>query len=202
MNKHYLKYKEYQKNYHLKNKEKRLKYQRENCLKNKEKIRENQKEYRKTEKFKQKHKEYYLKNKESFKNNHSNYLQKNRKKWNKYLSNYINNRLKTDPDFKLRANLRKRLSRALKGKIKADTTINLIGCSREYLIKYIESQFDDEMSWSAYLESLIHIDHIIPCTSFDLTKEEEQRKCFHYSNLQPLWANDNKSKGNRVMASS
>ena len=56
------------------------------------------------------------------------------------------------------------------------------------------------MSWSAYLENLIHIDHIIPCSSFDLTKEEEQRKCFHYSNLQPLWARDNIIKGNKIMA--
>ena len=70
------------------------------------------------------------------------------------------------------------------------------------LINYIESQFDDEMSWSAYLSGGIHIDHIIPCSHFDLTKEEEQRKCFHYSNLQPLWAFDNISKGNKIMASS
>jgi ribosomal protein L40E len=35
------------------------------------------------------------------------------------------------------------------------------------------------------------MDHIIPCISFDLTKEEEQRKCFHYTNLRPLWAVDN-----------
>ena len=179
------------KEYRKKNKEKILRFQREY--------------YRKThilsntKKIYKDSKEYYKKNKESFKINHNNYIQRNRKKWNKYISNYINNRLKTNPDFKLRANLRKRLSRALKGKIKADTTMNLVGCSRKYLINYIESQFDDEMSWSAYLESSIHIDHIIPCSSFDLTNEEEQRRCFHYSNLQPLWARDNKSKGNRIV---
>jgi hypothetical protein len=42
-----------------------------------------------------------------------------------------------------------------------------------------------------------HIDHILPCASFDLTKEEEQRKCFHYTNLQPLWAKDNMIKGSK-----
>ncbi len=130
---------------------------------------------------------------------HNNYIEKNREKWNKYISNYINNKIKTDPKFKLTVNLRKRLVRALKGIIKSDTTMNLVGCSREYLINYIESQFDDEMSWSAYLENKIHIDHILPCSSFDLTKEEEQRKCFNYTNLQPLWARDNISKGNKIM---
>ncbi len=133
------------------------------------------------------------------KEKHKEYINKNREKWNKYMSNYINNKIKTDPQFKLTVNLRKRLVRALKGIIKSDTTMNLVGCSREYLINYIESQFDDEMSWSAYLENKIHIDHILPCSSFDLTKEEEQRKCFNYFNLQPLWARDNISKGAKLV---
>jgi len=42
-----------------------------------------------------------------------------------------------------------------------------------------------------------HIDHIIPCCKFNLSKDEEQRKCFHYSNLQPLWASDNMKKGGK-----
>jgi hypothetical protein len=43
-----------------------------------------------------------------------------------------------------------------------------------------------------------HIDHIIPCASFDLTKPEQQRQCFHYTNLQPLWAFENLSKGSKI----
>ena len=45
----------------------------------------------------------------------------------------------------------------------------------------------------------IHIDHILPCASFDLTDSKEQKKCFHYSNLQPLWAEDNLRKGDRLL---
>lgn len=69
---------------------------------------------------------------------------------------------------------------------------DIVGCSYEELIKHIESQFKDGMCWERFSE--IEIDHIKPCCSFDLTKEEEQRKCFHYSNLQPLWIWDHQKK--------
>jgi len=52
------------------------------------------------------------------------------------------------------------------------------------------------MSWNNHGEW--HIDHIKPCTSFDLSKLSEQKKCFHYKNLQPLWAKDNLSKGAKI----
>lgn len=54
------------------------------------------------------------------------------------------------------------------------------------------------MSWKKYLEGGIHIDHKIPCKLFDLTKPEEQKKCFHYTNLQPLWELDNLRKGSSL----
>lgn len=84
---------------------------------------------------------------------------------------------------------------ALKGKLKSENTINLLGCSVESLMNYIESQFDDEMSWLNYGQW--HIDHIVPCHRFDLSKEEEQRKCFNYSNLRPLWASDNQRRAKK-----
>ena len=49
------------------------------------------------------------------------------------------------------------------------------------------------MSWENHGDW--HVDHIRPCCSYDLTIEEEQKKCFHYTNLQPLWAEENLSKG-------
>jgi hypothetical protein len=65
---------------------------------------------------------------------------------------------------------------------------------------HLESQFKEGMSWSNYgkqkdnrLDSW-EIDHIIPISTFDLTDEDQQRKCWHYTNLQPLWAIDNLQK--------
>ena len=65
------------------------------------------------------------------------------------------------------------------------------------LIKHLESTFKIGMSWDK--RSLMHVDHINPCSNFDLTKSEEQDKCFHYTNLQMLWAKENLSKSDKVL---
>ena len=61
-------------------------------------------------------------------------------------------------------------------------------------------QFTEDMSWEAFRDGKIHIDHIVPCFAFDLTDEAEQKRCFHYTNLQPLWAKENLRKGTRTDA--
>jgi len=71
--------------------------------------------------------------------------------------------------------------------------LDLLGCTVEELRAHLEKQFKRGMSWSNY--GRWHIDHIRPCASFDLTDPEQQRICFHYSNLQPLWAEENMRKG-------
>jgi len=83
-------------------------------------------------------------------------------------------------------------------KIKSDTFANLLGCTLEFFISHIESKFKKDMTWENKGVFGWHIDHIIPCASFDLTKPSEQKKCFHYTNLQPLWAYDNLSKGSKL----
>ena len=70
--------------------------------------------------------------------------------------------------------------------------MKLVGCSIEKLKQHLESQFKEGMTFSNY--GKWHIDHIRPCTSFDLSKLDEQYKCFHYTNLQPLWAEENLRK--------
>jgi hypothetical protein len=98
----------------------------------------------------------------------------------------INTYYVTNPNFKLRKLLSYRIWVVLKGVKKADTTKNLTGCSMQQLKKHLESQFKKEMNWENH-GKIWEIDHILPCNSFDLTDEEQQKKCFHYSNLQPLF---------------
>lgn len=76
--------------------------------------------------------------------------------------------------------------------------MELLGCTIEYFKIHIEQQFVDGMNWGNQGRFGWHIDHIIPCSRFDLTKESEQRKCFHYSNMQPLWGQDNLRKSNKL----
>jgi len=102
-------------------------------------------------------------------------------------------RLNNDPKARIVENLRRRTRAVLEGTNKSDNTLALIGCSPEKLKLYLETKFEDGMSWDNYGDW--HIDHIKPCCSFDLTKESEQRACFNYKNLQPLWAKDNLRKG-------
>jgi hypothetical protein len=78
---------------------------------------------------------------------------------------------------------------------KSGTSEWLLGCSIIEFRQHLEKQFVNGMKWENYGEW--HIDHIIPCSSFDLSKIDEQKKCFHYTNQQPLWKIDNLRKGNR-----
>lgn len=95
--------------------------------------------------------------------------------------------------YRLERNLRHRVYKAIRGNSKSKPTLELLGCTVEEVKVHLEDQFWAGMSWENYGEW--HIDHIKPCAKFDLTKPEEQQKCFHYTNLQPLWAEHNLSKG-------
>ena len=86
---------------------------------------------------------------------------------------------------------------ALKGSYKAAPSLKLTGApSWEFVWEHLKSTFKEGMTRDNH-GSVWHIDHIIPCSSFDLTKPEEQQKCFHYTNLQPLWALENLKKGRK-----
>ena len=94
--------------------------------------------------------------------------------------------------------MRVRINRALNGEDKSASTRELIGADPEFVKKHLESQFEEGMSWDNNTNDGWHKDHIIPCASFDLSDPEQQKKCFHWSNLQPLWAKDNLSKGAKL----
>ena len=105
--------------------------------------------------------------------------------------------LKSDPVHILTQRLRYRLKKVLKytGTKKTLSAIRLVGCSSSELLAHIQSTFKPGMTWEN--RRMWHVDHIKPCAAFDLTDVEQQKQCFHYTNLQALWAEENMSKGKK-----
>ncbi len=137
--------------------------------------------------------EYKLKNKDKYikwRKENVDKVREQRRIWG-------NKKAATDISYRIKRNIRTRIRCALKpnNAYKVDKSQNLLGCSIEFFKKYIESLFTEGMDWDKFMSADIEIDHIKPCAKFDLVNEEEQRKCFHYSNCQPLWWWDNNKKG-------
>lgn len=116
-----------------------------------------------------------------------------------YINNYNRRERKNNKNYRLKNNCRNRINEALRnvGLRKSERTAKLIGCPIEELKTYLESKFREGMSWDNHSLHGWHIDHIRPCSSFNLSDPEQQKACFHYSNLQPLWAKENLSKGDK-----
>lgn len=154
-------------------------------LANAEKIRRQQKKYR------QEHREVVRASNRCW-------VEKNRDHALAYGRNYNRTRRKKPEGVaRVRATLRHRIHMALRAQHshKTSRTTELIGCSIEHLRLWLTFYFQPGMLWSNYGEW--HIDHTRPCASFDLTDLAQQKECFHYTNLQPLWAQDNLKKGKR-----
>ena len=107
---------------------------------------------------------------------------------------YENKKYANNLNYRIAKCLRCRFHKALSRDQKSDRATAMIGCTIERLRNHLEAQFTDGMSWENYGKNGWHVDHIRPCASFDLTDPEQQRQCFHYTNLQPLWATDNMRK--------
>jgi 5-methylcytosine-specific restriction endonuclease McrA len=88
---------------------------------------------------------------------------------------------------------------ALKNNAKAGHTVELLGCSIEDLRSHLEQQFTPGMTWDNYGVHGWQIDHIIPLSYFNLSDPEQQKRAWHYTNLQPLWAVDNIRKSNKII---
>lgn len=112
----------------------------------------------------------------------------NREKNNKQKAKQRAIQRATNHEFKLLESMRSRVWHALKGAKKSDRTINLVGCTIKELRVYIENLWTNNMSWENYRHSGWHVDHIVPCCQFNLADPEQQKICFHYTNLRPLWA--------------
>lgn len=145
-----------------------------------------------SEKYKQKCKNWSSNNRDKIYETQKIWRENNRDYFRKQQREYKSTKRRTDIVFKITSNLRNRVRKAVKGISKSKTTIRLLGCSIEDFKLHIESQFQLGMTWENYGQW--ELDHIKPCCSFDLTKEDEQLVCFHYSNIQPLWKKDHRIK--------
>jgi hypothetical protein len=151
--------------------------------------------------YNQKNKEKVSGIKQKYVDNNKEKVKKSKKEWfdknPEYQNNWSHIKSKTDIIFKLKKNMRSRLGLFLNLKkiTKNNKTFNIIGCSPEFLKEYLETQFVNNMSWGNRNEW--HIDHIIPLSS--AKTEEEIYKLCHYTNLQPLWAEDNLRKSNKIL---
>lgn len=189
-----------------------------NCFKeyrtkNKDKIFLMKQKYRNEnkEKIAQTLADYYLNNKDTKINYNKNYYTNNKQKIQKQKREYetrpetinlrkarFNTRYYSDINFKLKNNLRARLRLAIKRGSKLGSSVRDLGCSIEKLKLWLEMHWQDGMSWDNYGPKGWHIDHIIPLASLDLTNKEQFLKAVHFTNLQPLWAEDNYDKKDKL----
>ena len=160
------------------------------------------------EKIKNAQKEWVLNNPEKRKKIQDKYNQKKerqeqKKNWAKnnreksYL--WFNNKYKNDILFNLKIKFRRRIYMAIRNNNikKTNKMIDLLGCTYLELKHHIESKFTDGMSWDLVMSGKIHLDHIIPL-SFSKNEDNLKKLC-HFENLQPLWAEENIRKSNKIL---
>ena len=180
--------KECRKEYRAKNKSRIQEREREYAKENREQInKKNRERLRKSPEAREKKAQYQRE-----------YREKNKRSWLDKANEYQKNRKKKDPLYKLKKNLRDRIYSSFKSNswYKTNYTAILLGCTYEEAFKHIESQFTEGMNWDNHGLHGWHIDHIVPLASAN-TELEMEELC-HYSNLQPLWAKDNWSKGDKI----
>jgi len=137
---------------------------------------------------------YYQKNKEQILKRHRAYYQDNKESISKWQTTYERNRRRDNIQRRLSCNLRTRLYCAITRGSKAGSAVKDLGCSIDELKQHLESKFQEGMTWDNY--GAWHIDHVKPLASFDLTDRDQFLEACHYTNLQPLWAEDNLKKSN------
>mgnify|MGYP003660229338 CR=1 FL=1 len=172
-------------------------YKKQWYLDHKEHVKQYDKQYHLDHKEhkKQYHKQWYL--------NHKEHKKQYNKQWNLNHKEHVNQRQtkkrKNNPNFKILINLRRRQHHALKGNLKSASTIKLIGCSIDKLWDHLMSCDTLEHWMTKENYGVWHVDHIMPCASFDFTDPQQQRQCFYYTNLRPLSATANLIKGSKII---
>jgi hypothetical protein len=149
-------------------------------------------------------KNYYI-NHEEEKDIRKNRYIKNKIRYNKQSAKYQRQKYKTNPGYNIRMRLSSRIRDALRyvNVTKRNRTVDYLGIDipefKIHLEKqfYVNSKTGEMMSWKNMPKW--HIDHIIPCYSYDLTNVDAQKQCFNYKNLRPMWAEENLKKGNKFI---
>ena len=144
-------------------------------------------------------KKYYTKNCEEIQSQRRKYREENSEKVQKWRSEYFKMRRQTDPMFKLNSSMSTVIGQSLKGNKAGRHWESLVGYTLDDLKKHLEKQFIMGMTWNNYGEW--HLDHKIPVSIFNFEKSEhgDFKRCWALSNLQPMWAKENWSKGARLM---
>lgn len=184
------------------NKKQKAAKDRERYLRNQDRYKENSREWRLKNphygtKYQQANPEKTKKKHKTFAERHPRANAEKTKKWKEKHPTYEKDRYHSDPSFRFLCILRRRHANVLKGVSKSASTIEMLGCSLEEALCFLESQFPVDSGWSfeGPGRKLWHIDHKRPLISFDLTDHEQQKIAFHFTNLQPLSVKDNLNKG-------
>jgi hypothetical protein len=210
--------------YNLKNKDKINKNRKLYYNKNKDKINKKHgiylKQYNKdnSDKNKEYQKQYYINNKPKINKRHKEYRLKNKDKINIKIKNWMSNnekykehrrlyslnRTHTDINFRILQNLRHRIKEALKNNFKSAHTLELLGCSIDHLKQHLQQTTINngyiDFDINNYSGHQYHIDHIMPCSKFNLKCSFHQKLCFNWSNMQILSAKDNIKKHTSIPA--
>ena len=117
----------------------------------------------------------------------------------KHKADYERKRRFNNSNHRISCNIRSAMAKALTNGVKSAHTEELLGCSIGYLRQHLESLFTEGMSWDNWGRYGWHIDHIIPLSYFDFTDPEQQKRAWHYTNLRPLWAEDNLKKHDKII---
>lgn len=137
--------------------------------------------------------EYYLKNKDASLARSKVYKAENKDKINETRRKYLKKKMK-DPLERLKRSMKTLLLAKIK---KHHSSTTYFGTNVDFILKWLEFNFDEEMSWDNY-GTCWQIDHTIPVNSWDVSKHDEAMMCFNWKNLMPLNASMNLRKATHL----